>query len=86
MEAIMQKLKFIRAKLGALRSWLKPSIDLARLQEDPSVEPEQEEHLLDAMRSWRDPAEPTGTLNHQHHHLRGRSAVQLTSERRWRRP
>jgi hypothetical protein len=69
METVMQKLKIIRDKLVTVRSWLEPSIVVARLQQDPSVEPEKEEHLLDAMRSWRDPADSAGTAQHQHHTL-----------------
>lgn len=65
----MQKLKIIRDKLSSLPGWRKASIGLARIREHPLVESEQEERCLDAMRSWRDPKEQTGTLGHQSHTL-----------------
>jgi hypothetical protein len=49
MEATMQRLRIIGDKLWFLRSWLKASIDVARIEERHSAEPEQEEHPLDAM-------------------------------------
>jgi hypothetical protein len=68
MEATIQKLKIIRDKLWSLRSWLNASFDVARVQEHYSAELDEEDRL-DAMRSWRDPVEPPGTLHHQHHTL-----------------
>jgi hypothetical protein len=65
----MQKLKIILDKLWCLPSRRKAGIGLARIREHPLAEPEQEEHCLDAMRSWRDPIEQTRTLRHHAHTL-----------------
>jgi hypothetical protein len=61
MNATMQKLKIIRDRLLSLRDWRKGRVGLARIREHPFTEPAQEEHCLDAMRSWRNPADRTRT-------------------------
>jgi len=65
----MNAVEIILDRLWRLRSWRRTHIEFARIRGRPLGELEQEEHCLDAMRSWQVSTNQTRALRDEAHTL-----------------